>query len=267
MSRRGPGAIASARPRSPTKDERTAKGRRSISRLTKWLVSVGVLVTALAFGVQWTLHQSYFRVQHVTFVGLRHEGVVEVLRASGFEKHPSMLSVTDVSLTRSLSRFPWINSVQVTKHWPHSVVVTVHESVAVAVAFTSTHHLVFVDAEGRALGPAPLHEDLPTLVYLHPTSTTWPYQGAGRGAAYVASQLPRAFTTQVSTITDNAKGNGDTADDDARHLRFGSPERPARQVRCHRIGDRAQHLGARGRRGRDGARRVSRHSTIVMRKA
>ncbi len=170
-------------------------------------MSVGVLVTALAFGVQWTLHQSYFRVQHVTFVGLRHEGVVEVLRASGFEKHPSMLSVTDVSLTRSLSRFPWINSVQVTKHWPHSVVVTVHESVAVAVAFTSTHHLVFVDAEGRALGPAPLNEDLPTLVYLHPTSTTWPYQGAGRGAAYVASQLPRAFTTQVSTITDNAKGN------------------------------------------------------------
>jgi cell division protein FtsQ len=170
-------------------------------------VGVGVLVTALVFGVQWTLHQSYFRVQHVTFVGLRHEGAVEVLHASGLGHHPSMISVTDAAIKHSLSRFPWINSVAVTKHWPNTVVVTVHESVAVAVAFTSTHHLFFVDGEGRALGSAPMDEDLPTLVYLHPTSTTWPYQRAGRGAAYVASQLPRAFTTQVSTITDNAKGS------------------------------------------------------------
>jgi cell division septal protein FtsQ len=83
----------------------------------------------------------------------------------------------------------------------------VRENVAVAVAFTSKHVLEFVDAQGQPLGVAPLHENLPTLDYLKPTSSTWPFAKAGRGAAYVASQLPRAFTTQVGTITDDAQGS------------------------------------------------------------
>ncbi len=183
------------------------RSRRKVRRLTKWLVCVGLVVTGLAFGAQWVLHQSYFRVQHVTFIGLRHEGVVAVLQASGLEQHPSMLGLNDATIRHNLARFPWINSVQVTKHWPNSVVVTVHESVAVAVAFTSSHHLDFVDGAGRALGPAPLDENLPTLTYVDPTSASWPFARAGRGAAYVASQLPRAFASQVSTISDDAQGN------------------------------------------------------------
>jgi cell division protein FtsQ len=175
--------------------------------LTKWLVSLGVIITALAFGGQWVLHQSYFRVQHVTFVGLRHEGVVAVLHASGLDDHPSMIGLNDATIRHNLAQFPWINSVQVTKHWPNTVVVTVHESVAVAVAFSSTHHLYFVDGAGRALGPAPMDVNLPTLKYLDRSSTSWPFERAGRAAAYVASQLPRAFETQVSTISDNAKGD------------------------------------------------------------
>ena len=180
--------------------------RRRVGRRTKWLVGLGVLVTALAFGAQWTLHQSYFRVQHVTFVGLRHEGVVAVLRASGLAAHPSMIGLSAARVEKNLSVYPWINSVTITQHWPNSVVVQVTESVAVAVAFTATHHLAFVDAEGRALGPAPLNANFPTLEYLHPRGSTWPYAVAGRGAAYVASQLPRAFSPQVSVITDDAQG-------------------------------------------------------------
>jgi cell division protein FtsQ len=166
-----------------------------------------VLVTALVFAGQWTLHQSYFRVQHVTFVGLRHEGVVQVLAASGLAHHPSMLGLSDATIQHNLLRFPWINSVVVTKHWPNTVVVTVHESVAVAVAFSSSHHLYFVDSDGRALGAAPANVNLPTLEYLDPTSASWPFERVGRGAAYVAGQLPRAYSSQVSTITDDASGS------------------------------------------------------------
>jgi cell division septal protein FtsQ len=180
--------------------------RRGLRRLTKWLVGIGLLVTVLAFAAQWTLHQSYFRVQHVTFQGLRHEGVVAVLRASGLASHPSMIGLNAASIEQRLSVFPWIKSVTVTQHWPNSVVVQVTENVAVAVAFTSTHQLRFVDANGRALGPAPLNANLPTLEYLHPRAATWPFDVAGRGAAYVASQLPRAFSPQVSVITEDARG-------------------------------------------------------------
>jgi cell division septal protein FtsQ len=202
--------LAEGRPRAKETTARDvappARPRRRVSRLTTWLVSVGVLVTALAFAAQWTLRQPYFRVQHVTFVGLRHEGVVAVLRASGLADHPSMVGLSDATIERNLSVFPWISSVSIAQHWPNSVVVTVTEGVAVAVAFTSAHHLVFVDAQGRALGPAPLTANLPTLEYLHATSTTWPFARAGRGAAYVASQLPRAFSPQVSVITVDARG-------------------------------------------------------------
>lgn len=181
--------------------------RRRMHRLTRWLVSLGVLATVLALGAQWTLRSSYFRVQHVTIVGIRHESAASVLRVSGLAEHSSMIGLNDAAIVKRLEGFPWIGTVAITKHWPNSVILTVHENVAVAVAFTPHHVLEFVDAKGRALGVAPLHENLPTLSYLDGTSATWPYERSGRGAAYVASQLPRAFTTQVNTITDNAQGS------------------------------------------------------------
>jgi cell division protein FtsQ len=200
---RRPGAAA---PTTRSRVERPRRDRRRLRRLTKWLLVTGVVVTALTFGAQWTLRQSYFRVQHVTFVGFHHETPSELLAASGLAKHPSMINLSDTTIKKNLSAFTWIGAVQVTKHWPNSVVVTVHESSAVAVAFTSTHVLEFVDQRGRALGVAPLKTNMPTLEYVHPLSSTWPFSRAGRAAAYVASQLPRAFASQVSTVSVNAQG-------------------------------------------------------------
>ena len=190
--------------RAPAETPRPAP--RRLRRLTKWLLVLGVIVTSLTFATQWTLRQSYFRVQHVTFVGAHHESPAALLAASGLANHPPMISLSDATIKKNLSTFTWIGAVQVTKHWPNSVLVTVHESVAVAVAFTSTHVLEFVDETGRALGVAPLRTNMPTLEYAHPSSTTWPFARAGRAAAYVASQLPRAFASQVASVTDDAQG-------------------------------------------------------------
>jgi len=81
--------------------------------------------------------------------------------------------------------------VRLTKHWPNTVVVTVHESTAVAVAFNDKHVLQYVDRHGRDLGTAPLHANLPTLDYLDARSALWPFARAGRSAAFVAAQLRR----------------------------------------------------------------------------
>lgn len=187
-------------------EARARRPRRRLRRFTKWTLSLGLLVTALALGAQWTLHQSFFRVQHVTFVGLRHESSTAVLAASGLASHPAMIDVNGATIEKSLSRFTWISALTVTKHWPNTLVVSVHESAAVGVAFTAQHALEYVDQTGRELGAAPLRVNLPTLEYLHPTNTTWPFAHAGKGAAYVASQLPRAFGSQVSVISENAQG-------------------------------------------------------------
>jgi cell division protein FtsQ len=171
------------------------------------LVAVGVVATAGVFGAQWLLHQSDFRVQHVTISGNRHESAAAILGRSGLVDHPSMIALNESKIVKRIERFTWVHSVSVTKKWPNTVILNVHENVAVAVAFTSKHVLEFVDAQGQPLGVAPLHENLPTLDYLAATSSPWPFAEGGRGAAYVASQLPRAFTTQVSTITDDAQGS------------------------------------------------------------
>jgi cell division protein FtsQ len=176
-------------------------------RLTKWVLVLGVIATIAILGAQWTLRQSFFRVQHVTVVGLHHESTTAFLDASGLMQHPSMMGVSDATIERRVSGFAWIHSVSLQKHWPNTVVVTVHENAAVAVAFDAKHALDYVDAAGDSLGTAPLRANLPTLEYAHPQSTSWPFAGAARAAAYVASQLPAAFSSQVSVIADNAEGS------------------------------------------------------------
>ncbi len=164
-------------------------------------------LATLAVAGEWVLRQSYFRVQHVTFLGVHHEPLALVEAASGLASHPTMMDVSATSVMKNLAQFAWIDRVTLVKHWPHTVVVTVKEAKAVAVAFGAKHVLQFVDAQGRDLGPAPLHANYPTLQFLHPQNTTWPYARAGRSAAYVASQLPPAFASQVSVITEDDHGH------------------------------------------------------------
>lgn len=180
--------------------------RRRMRRLTRWALALGLIATLAVLGTQWTLRQSYFRVQHVTVVGLHHESTTAFLDASGLMQHPLMMGLSEATIERRVSSFAWIHSVTLQKHWPSTVIVTVHENVAVAVAFNAKHVLDYVDAAGDPLGTAPLRENLPTLEYVHPQSAGWPFARAARAAAYVASQLPAAFSSQVSVITDDAQG-------------------------------------------------------------
>jgi cell division protein FtsQ len=188
----------------PTKAARAT--RRGLAPLTKVLLGTGLVVTTLVLGGQWALHQSFFEVQHVTFSGVRHESTSRVLAASGLSAHPAMIDVSASSIEKNLVGFPWIQSVTISKHWPSTVLVTVHEGTAVAVAFGEHHALDYVGAQGRNLGPAPLHINLPTLVYVDATTSSWPFVKSGRAAALVASELPKAFASQVDEVTEDAHG-------------------------------------------------------------
>ena len=232
--------------------------------MTKWLLVIGVVVTVLVVVGQWTFRQSYFRVEHITLIGVHHEPTNAVLDASGLLAHPSMVGLSDASIERRLTSFPWIHSVSLQKHWPNTVVLTVHENVAVAVAFNAAHVLEYVDQQGRPLGRAPLHVNLPTLEYLHPTSSSWPFGVAGRGAAYVASQLPRAFSSQVSVITDDAQGSVTLQMTTPLTFILGPADGPACEVRGGRVGHRTQHAATRRRCRRDGARRARGDTTIEL---
>lgn len=187
-------------------NDRRPRPRRRFFGLIKFALVTALVLATLGAAGEWVLRQSYFRVQHVTFVGVRHEPLALVIAASGLEAHPTMLGVNVTTLKANLAQFAWIDSVQLTKHWPNTVVVNVHESTAVAVAFGAHHVLQYVDRRGRDLGAAPLHANLPTLEFVHPENASWPFAHAGRSAAFVAAQLPRAFAAQVSVVTENDHG-------------------------------------------------------------
>ena len=199
-----------AAPRNATSDKReprrSPRPRRPLVRLVRFVAITALVIATLGAAGEWVLHQSYFRVQHITFVGVRHEPLALVIAASGLESHPTMLAVNSATLKSNLAQFAWIDSVHLVKHWPNTVVVTVHEGTAVAVAFNDKHVLQFVDQYGRDLGAAPLRANLPTLEYVRPRNSLWPFARAGRSAAYVASQLPPAFASQVSVVTEDDHG-------------------------------------------------------------
>lgn len=168
---------------------------------------VALVLSALTVGGDWALHQSYFRVRHVDVMGLRHESRAAVLAAAGLDAQPPLIDVSAAAIEQRLSRFAWIDAVQVAKQWPSTLVLKVRERVPVAVAFNAAHVLQFVDASGHDLGPAPLHENLPSLAYGKGANASWPFARAGRGAAYVASRLPPAFASQVSVVSVSAAGS------------------------------------------------------------
>jgi cell division septal protein FtsQ len=187
--------------------ERPPRPWRRSRRVTRWLLFGFVVVVAIVLTAQWVLRQPFLRVQHVTIVGAHHESPSQVLLASGLETHPAMLKVNSQVVEQRLRVFPWIDKVTLIKHWPNSIVLSVKEATAVAVAYKSAHEFDYVSASGRDLGPAPLRANLPTLKYLGATTTPWPYARSGRSGAEVASRLPRAFSAQVSVITVNAAGD------------------------------------------------------------
>ena len=193
--------------RAATRVVKAPRPRRHLSQFSKAALVGGVVVTTLVLGGQWLLHQSFFRVQHVTITGLHHETSAQVLLVSGLERHPTMLGISADAVRRNLDQFAWIEGVSIVKRWPNTLEVQIQESKPVAVAFNARHGLRYVDALGRDLGPAPLHVNLPTLQYLHPIKTAWPFRRAGYDAAYVASVLPRAFASQVSVVSVDAQGS------------------------------------------------------------
>ena len=223
MSRRKPAATTRPRTRKPTAAARTQRAkpksqsqprepkkkteRKPVATSTKILVLIGLIVTTLLLGGNWILHQSIFDVKTVHLYGVSHEDPKKVLTASGLESHPSLISVSSHSLESNLKSFRWISAVTITKQWPSTVNVTIHETRPVAVAFNANHVLEYVAANGADLGPAPIRANFPTLVYVKPQNAKWPFMKSGIAAVSVARQLPKSFGYQVSKITVGARGN------------------------------------------------------------
>jgi cell division protein FtsQ len=203
-----PRDVRSARePRAPRAPTRHGHRRR-------WLVASGIVVAVLlslsAAGYA-ALHSGLLAASTVTVTGARHETPRQVVDASGLAQGPSMLSVDPGVVAVRIERtFPWVASVTVTQHWPHTVSIAVTERRAVAVVPGPRGTTVLVDVTGRRLGPAPPREVLPRLEYAptpgEPPATAATLSTAAVPGLLVAATLPPAFAAQVAVIQVTTSG-------------------------------------------------------------
>jgi len=192
---------------------RTPRAPRERRHRRRWLVASGitvVLLLTLSAAGYAALHSSLLAATSVTVSGERHETARQVVDASGLAGAPSMLSVDPGLVAARVDRtFPWVASVSVTKHWPHTVSIAVTERRAVAVVPGPHGSSVLVDVNGRRLGPAAAREVLPRLEYAPSAgapSTLATLSASAVPGLLVAATLPPAFDSQVAVIQVNTSG-------------------------------------------------------------
>ncbi|MCU1373254.1 MAG: cell division protein [Actinomycetia bacterium] len=141
------------------------EGRKRLRRLG--LVSSVAAVGAGLWGITLT---PVLDVDHVAVVGATRSGVEAVQAATGIARGDALLTA---HLGRAASRvadLPWVQTVEVHRHWPGTVRVEVVERTAVAAAPVQAGGWVLLDAEGRQLavtpdpGPGILHVEVPPVV-------------------------------------------------------------------------------------------------------
>ena len=105
-------------------------------------------VVAAAWGA---VNSPLLDVDHISVAGAAHVTASAVREASGVE-HGTPLVAVDVDATeRAIARLPWVNSADVRRKWPGTMIVEITERVAVAVVPAADGGWAILDAAGRVL--------------------------------------------------------------------------------------------------------------------
>jgi cell division protein FtsQ len=190
-----------------------AAGRRRLRNLAAGLGLIG-LATA-SFGV---VHSPILGVRHVEVRGAGHTPVAEVLAAVHLQRGHPMVDVNTASLGRRLAALPWVASASVSRHWPSTVDIRLHERTPVAVVPAAGGQTAVVDQTGRvlAVGPsaAAVGSGLPTVKGLDAppaAGVTIGPEMPAHAALGVAASLPASLRPRLADITVTNGGEVDAA--------------------------------------------------------
>jgi cell division protein FtsQ len=131
-------------------DPRFARRRRTVRensvqrrfRMILWICAVGVLVG----GGAWLVQSPLLEVRDIGVYGAERASVGPILEAAGVEAGAPMLSVHPAKLTAMLEKDPWVKEVRVTRTFPHTIEIEVHErTVAAGVQFDDRWMLLSSD--------------------------------------------------------------------------------------------------------------------------
>ena len=140
--RAGPPPEQDPRPAAP---EHVKPVRRTVAAALAVLEITGLVVLILS---------PPFQVSDVAVSGARHASPQQVAEASGIRPGSSVFTVNGAAVRQHLDSAVWIRSSQVTSQLPGRVEIAVDEWQPVAVFQARQGGAVFLDEQGRILGPA-----------------------------------------------------------------------------------------------------------------
>jgi cell division septal protein FtsQ len=173
--------------------------RRAGSRrwLTRALVAAGVLAAVVTTGFILA-NSSLFAVHFVTVEGTSRLAPAEVLKAAAVREGTSLVRVDPGAVARRVERLAPVASAQVTRNWPHGLVIRVVERRPAGVV-VSAGHAELLDATGVAFAMVPTAPHGLVTVDV-PAPVPGPGEAAARTAMRVLAQLPKGVRGHVASV-------------------------------------------------------------------
>ncbi|MGY1813205.1 cell division protein FtsQ/DivIB [Blastococcus sp. SYSU D00820] len=191
------GSAAARRPATPPRPRRPRRDTPA-DRRRRLLVRLAVAVTALVAGAWLVWGSPVLGVHEVRVDGASSLTAEEVRAAAGIADGTPLLRVDVDAAAARVARLPQVASVEVTRGWPRSVVVTVVERVPVAVVERAgTRSLV--DADGVLFDT--VTGQPPAGVVPLRVADPGPEDTATRAALGALVALPRDVREQVAQVS------------------------------------------------------------------
>jgi len=164
------------------------------------LVAVAMLLAA-AIGIGVTA-SPLFGAKTIRIQGADHLTRADVLRLAAIEPGTNLFYLDGAAVVRRLERDVWVEGATVGKHLPSTLVIDVHERVAVAVTGPKGHRVLVAD-DGTPLGDAGVGVLLPTIgpPAGAPAPTAEDVNGAARAIAALGPDTRRQVA-HVSVLAD-----------------------------------------------------------------
>jgi cell division protein FtsQ len=228
-SRRGAAAeqapsVAPSGPRRP----RRRGARRPVERRRRLAVGIGSAVLLVAVAAWVVLASPLLSVRTVQVDGASALAGDEVVTAAGITVGTPLARVDTAAAATRVGGLPQVASVEVTRGWPGTVVVTVVERVPVAVVQTAGGRQL-VDAGGvvfeTVTGPVP-----DGVVPLE-VSAPGPDDAATRAALGAVTALPAGVRAQLTGVTARTADDVTLTLTDGRSVRWGNADLTDRKAR------------------------------------
>ncbi len=208
----------------PTAEERSRRRFARRQRARRWLtwryvVAAVVLLALVGGGVYAVYFSSALSVQGVDVVGTRTLSDDDVRETADVPTGGPLATVDLVAIQRRVASLAVVRNVEVSRQWPHDVLIEIEEREPVAVVDRGGQ-LRAVDAEGAVFGSyrrAPA--DLPRIVPAGASDTD-----ALREAATVVAALPDDVAVLVDHLELRSIDQIDLELRDGRLVRWGSAD-------------------------------------------